>query len=783
MIWYYLKIAIRNIRTNKKFSIINITGFAFAISICLAIALYLQKEYSFDRYNEHAEQIVRLINTKDNSSMIDYRAQDILLKNYSEIENACIIIRSPHPVEIKSGDKGFYLDDIMSVDNKFFDIFTVPFVSGKSSSPFININSAVITEKTAKLIFGTESPVGKDLLIFGDLPVTITGIIKDFRDNSSISAGILVNAENDEFKFNQWIGNSDDLSTYRWPFQIYLQLKENANPDQLIAKINGPIDLLNPYIEKAGFLRLKDIYLHDTTSGSETKQGNVSLLKLLGGIALIILVLAVINYVNLTVAQQNKRNKDTGLKKTIGADRTTILIQYLSESVIVIFLAFILGIFLVWLLMPFYQTIFNTTTDIKILFRVPYVFILPGMILIIGVVSGSWPAFVLSGVSPISILSGENILKGKKNFLRNSLTIFQFTISIILIFCVIIVQRQIKYVKHKNPGFNEELLLRLDLPNILENDLQKAKVIESELRKSPYIKSLSITQSVPGEIRMFMSPNLENAKENKGVPCIMADSSFLETFGLKVIRGRNLEPGDYEKVCMINESAYRNFEFEDLENKKFNNYGGFDIIGVVNDFNFSSFHKTIGPVCIMFTSHSRPTAINIRFVPNGVGQGMNFINDEWQKILPGYPFKYQFYDEWFDSMYRSEEYFARTISLFSILEIVISCIGILGLSIFSSERRTKEIGIRKINGATISDILKMLNKDSILLISVAYIIAIPVSWYSMNKWLEAFAYKTELSWWIFAMAGILALGIAMLTVSWQSWRAATRNPVEALRYE
>jgi putative ABC transport system permease protein len=282
---------------------------------------------------------------------------------------------------------------------------------------------------------------------------------------------------------------------------------------------------------------------------------------------------------------------------------------------------------------------------------------------------------------------------------------------------------------------------------------------------------------------MFMSPNLENAKENNSVPCIMADSSFLETFGLKVIRGRNLEPGDYEKVCMINETAYRNFEFEDLENKKFNNYGGFDIIGVVNDFNFSSFHKTIEPVCIMFTSHSIPTAINIRFVPNGMGPGMTYINDEWKKILPGYPFKYQFYDEWFDSMYRSEEYFAKTISLFAILAVVISCIGILGLAIFSSERRTKEIGIRKINGATITDILKMLNKDFILLVSVAYIIAIPVSWYSMNKWLLTFAYKTELSWWIFALAGMLALGIALLTVSWQSWWAATRNPVEALRYE
>jgi len=783
MFWYYLKIAIRNIRTNKKFSIINIAGFAFAISICLAISLFLAKEYSFDRFHENADHIVRLINTKFNSSLIDYRVKDILSKNYSEIENICLIQRSSHPVEITYGDKGFYLDDIMSVDKNYFEIFTVPVALGQQSNPFTSINSAVITESTAKIIFGKESPLGKELLVWGTDPVTITAIIKDFPDNSSITASILVNAENEKFRFTKWIGDSRDLSTYQWPFHLYLQLKKNVDPVILAAKINENIDQLKPYAEQIGFLNLKDIYLHDKTTGSETKQGNASLLKLMGGIAIIILILAVINYINLTVAQQNKRNKDTGLKKAIGADRSTIIIQYLSESIIVIFLAFVLGIFLVWLLMPFYQTIFNTSTDVKTLFSFPYYVILPGTILIIGTISGSWPAIILSGISPVKILSGYSIIKVKKNYLRNILTIFQFTISIILIFCVMVVLRQIKYVKHKNPGFNEELLLRFDIPNILEKDVQKTRVLLEEFHKSPYIKNLSLSSGVPGRIYMTMGSNMENTKNNTGVPCIIADTTFLETFGLKVIKGRNLEPGDFEKVCMINEAAYKYFDFQNLENKRFNNFGGFDIIGVVNDFQYSSLHKTIGPVCIMFSSKSRPTHLTIRFERNGIGPGMEFINKEWQKILPGYPVKYQFYDEWFDSMYRSEEYFARNISLFAILAIVISCIGILGLAIFSSERRTKEIGIRKINGARISEILMMLNKDLIKLVIIAYITAIPVAWFTMHKWLENFAYRTELSWWIFASAGFLALVIALLTVSWQSWWAATRNPVEGLRYE
>ena len=783
MFQYYLKIALQNIRANKKFSVINIAGFSFAISICLAISLFVINEYSYDRYHRHAGQIVRLIDTKNNSSSIDYRIKDILLKNYPEIENACLVIRSSHPVEVECGGKGYYLDDIISVDNSFFEVFTVSFVSRQTSPVFAGINSAIITETTARKLFGAEEPLGKDILVWGNVPVTVSGIIRDFPGNSSLSAGILVNAENIRFKFNQWIGDSRDSGTYRWPFQIYLQLEGNVIPERLCDKINENIDLLKPYAEQTGFLELKDIYLHDSTTGSATKKGNPGLLNLLTLIALIILTLAVINYVNLTVAQQARRNKDTGIRKVFGANRDNIIYHYLIESVIVIFSAFISGVLLLWFMMPFYQDLFNSAVEINLIFRFPYIVILPAAILIIGLISGIGPAIVLSGMSPVRILSGSSCSSARKNYLRNSLIIFQFTISIVLIFCVIIVQRQIQYVKNKNSGFNEEQLLRLDLPFIRENDIQKAYVLLDELRKLPYIKSLSVTTGVPGEIKMRMGSNMENTSRNMSVPCLLVDTAFIKTFGLKVIRGRDLLPGDIDKVCMINEAAYRHFEFEDLNNKRFNNFGGFDIIGVVNDFHYSSLHKSIGPVCIMFTSRNRPSSLNIRFIANGTASGMDMTRELWKEILPGYPLKYQFYDEWFDSMYRSEEYFARTIGLFAVLAIVISCIGILGLAIFSSERRTKEIGVRKINGSKISEILFLLNRDFIILVLIAYLIAVPIAWYAMHRWLENFAYRTELSWWIFILAGLLALLIAMATVSWQSWRAATRNPVEALRYE
>ncbi|MDD4193466.1 MAG: ABC transporter permease [Mangrovibacterium sp.] len=783
MFWYYFKAAVKNLTNNKKFSAINITGFAFGISICLTITLFLAKEYSYDRFHEHAGQIVRLIDTKKNSSSIDYRVKDILLNNYSEIENACLVQRVSDAIEVKIDDEGFYLDDILSVDNAFFEVFSIGFVSGKSSSPFVNIQSAVITESTAKTLFGTGNPLGRNLLIWGTDPVTITAVIRDFPENSSISAGLLVNAENEAFKFSFSCGDYKDKSSHRWPFRIYLQLNENVHPELLASKLNSDKNLLKPYTDEVSFLGLKDIYLHDKTHGSDTKQGNPGLLKLLTVIAVIILALAVINYINLTIAQQNKRNKDTGVKKTIGATRINIFSQFLSESVLVTFLAFILGVVLAWMFLPFTRSVLNTNLDFNLLFCRPYFPILLGSVLLIGLISGSGPAVILSAVAPVKVLSGSAVFIGQKSYLRNSLTVFQFMISIVLIFCVMIVDRQIQYVKHKNPGFYKEQLLRLDVPTIQGNDVQKAMVLLDEFRKSPYIKNVSVSQSVPGEVRMSMGSNIKDSDKNMSVPCLLADTAFLQTFGIKVIKGRNLRPGDYGKVCMINEAAYKHFEFEDLNNKRFNNFGGFDIIAVVNDFHFRSLHKTIGPACIMFTPQFEPRAINIRFAGNSVGRGMEFIRDTWKDILPGYPLKYQFYDEWFDSMYRSEERFAKTIGLFAVLAIIISSIGILGLATFSSERRIKEIGIRKVNGARVSEILAMLNKDFVKWVVIAFVVATPVAYYAMHKWLESFAYKTELSWWIFALAGLLALGIALLTVSWQSWKAATRNPVEALRYE
>jgi putative ABC transport system permease protein len=788
MIRYYFKTALRNIRINQKFSIINIAGFAFGISICLAILLFLIKEYSYDRYHRNSKRIYRLIDVKNNSSSIDYRTKDILLANFDEIESACIVQRVSSPTEIKSGNQGFYIDDIMSVDNNFFHVFTVPFVSGNSQKPFVNINSGVITESNARKIFGKENPVGKEILVGNMVPVTITGVIKDFPDYSSISAGLLVNAENDMFKFSRSCKDGRDKSSYRYPFRIYLLLNGNINVLSFSSKINSKADKLAPYIKTTGLLPLKDIYLNDKTTGSQSKKGNPELLKILAAIAAIILVLAIINYINLAVARQIKRNKETGIRKTIGAFRRDLIYLYLMESMVTIFIAFVLALLLVQTMLPFYNKIFDSHISLVTLLHFPLNAIVLSSVFLIGLLAGVGPALALSAIDPVKVISG-GVLPGKNSFLRNILTIFQFTVSIALIFCIVLIQRQIYYVKHLNPGFNEEKLLWLDVPNIKPSEAQKLMLFVDQLRQSPYIKNYTVSNGVPGAIATGMGSNIVKDKKEM-FHCILADTSFMKTFDMRIIKGRNLQPGDFDNVCMINETAYHYLEFDNLENRKFNNgkNGGYDIIGVVHDFNFSSMHTAIGPVCIIFNiSNSKytfqPHDISIRFSGNSLTQGMDFVKKTWKEMFPDHVIKYQFYDDWFNSMYQKEEKFASAVGLFALLAIGISCIGILGLAIFSSEKRIKEIGIRKVNGARITEILSMLNKDLIKWVIIAFFIATPAGYFAMHKWLQNFAYKTDLSWWIFALAGFIALGIALITVSWQSWKAATRNPVEALRYE
>ena len=781
-----VKTAYKNLIKNKVVSLINILGFGFGISVCLALSIYVLREFSYDRFNKNYNNIYRLVNDK-NSSRIDYRVKDILSSNFAEVENACISQRLDMHLPVMVNGQGFYLNDIMSVDNNFFDMFSFAFKEGDPQHAFSNINSAVITESAAAKIFGNEDPMGKEIIINAKKePVTIKGILNDFPDNSSIYADLLVNAENDKFKFALGIRDLNDLSTYRWPFTIYIQLNKNTDVSAFEQKLLNN-NMFQPYTESLNLLPLKDIYLRDYTigKGSATKKGNLVLLKLLSGIALIILTLSLINYTNLTVSRYSMQFSQVFVRKIFGASLKNLKSQFVTESLLLTFIALAVGVFILFLMSPLYIKLFNGDFSLRILWSYPTNLIIISTLFILGSLSGIGCFLMVKYLKSNPLINSKLLPSQGNNSIKQGLTIFQFAASIVLIICISVIVRQLDYIKHRDPGFNADQLLNITLPNINEQDYSKALVFFDRLKSSPYINDVTASEGVPGDVGSHASPNIaEQPDKNMAISYITADTSFLKTFDLKIIKGRDLILGDFGNVCMINKSAYEYFGWDNLDNKRFNNWrpGGFEIIGVVNDFNFSSLDEAIEPLCIVFAD-TRPTKLSVRLSKGSIITGMEYIQKEWKSLLPQYPLSYEFYNDWFQTQYAQEEQLARAIGLFAIIAIVISCTGILGLAIFSSQRRTKEIGIRKVNGAKISEVMVMLNKDFVKWVAIAFVIATPVAYYAMNKWLESFAYKTTLSWWIFALTGLLALGIALLTVSWQSWRAATRNPVEALRYE
>ncbi|MDR3625838.1 MAG: ABC transporter permease [Ignavibacteriaceae bacterium] len=778
MLKNYLKTTARNLLKHKTFSLINILGFAFSLAICLIISLFIIKESTTDRFYSNSENIYKLIDRENNSSEIDYRVVKTIQNNIPGIKNSCFFRLGDFQVEINHNQNKCTINNFMSADNDYFKVFSIPFLYGDKKNPFPNINSAVITKSTAEKLFGKVNPLGKELFEENDSRVIISGVIPDFPENASARADIIVSAANKYYNSGYFCSNSEDSSSYRYYYNAYFQLNANTSAKEVINKINKNAGIMYPYLKNADLIPLKNIYLYDNTLGNSSRKGNPALLKILLSIAVIILILAIINYINLSVAQQNRRNKETGIRKTVGAARKDIIINLLTESVLVTFAAFIVSVLISELTIPYFSEILNSKLSLLPLATFPGNLIIISFVLITGLIAGIGPAILISSFNPVRIFSGGLIISKRKNYFRNILTVLQFTVSIALIFCIMIIEKQINYVKHSDLGFAKEQLLRIDAFGI------NTPVFINELKQYPNILNVSATSGAPGEIQMKMGMRNING-ERKMATVIGADSSFMQTFKVKLLLGRDLLPGEYGKTCLINEAAYKYMGWDNLINKRFENGEGYSVIGVVKDFHYSSFRDEIEPACIVYSSMFTPNIVNIRIKAGALRQTMDYINKIWGKVVPNsnYKMNYQFYDDIFNNMYKKEEKFADTIGIFAVLAVSISCLGILGLVIFASERRSKEIGIRKVHGAKVSELMFMLNKDFLKWVVVASIIALPLGWYAVNEWLENFAYRTEISWWVFALSLIIALLTAFLTVIWQTWRTVRKNPVEVLRYE
>jgi len=663
--------------------------------------------------------------------------------------------------------KGTYL----SIDESFLNIFSVKLLKGSIEGLKLK-DQAFITTDFAKKIVGDKDPIGEKIN-WNTSTLTIVGLIESCGKKSGFLYDILMNEKTGGTGINTSDFRTGQSETLRSGAVL---LNQNANVDSIQSRITNLVKN-NPCI-KSRIVTLrpfKDVYFDSDIRDDYMSHANSAMIRLLFYVTLAILVLAIFNYINLTTAIGLKRFREVGIKKTLGAGMLTIFRQFFFETFLLCLISIILALGIAFITKPLFESILLKKIEISTLFNdLKSITLCLLFFLLIVLVSGIAPALSASKYTPISLLSWDKP-KVKGYTFRNIMNVIQFTISIVLIISFLMVYRQVNYVKHKQLGFNQEQLLRLDICNI---DFSKASAFRQKLLTNPGITDVSLSYGGPGERNSTISFNDDSLDINE-VSYMMADSNYLKTMGIPLLKGQNLTKGKGDGY-LINETYYKKFGIKELHDI---HYNGENYIGVVGDFHCKDLHHPISAFCIKpLGKEDHVNLLVMRIKAENMAQTIKFIHRTYDDFLNG-PFDYKFYDEWFDSMYKQEENQTATIRIFTILAILISCLGLFGLAEFEANRRTKEINIRRVNGATMIDIMFMLNKKFLMPVLIAFIIACPIAYLILIQWLENFSYKAKMSWWIFALAGLIAMIISLLTISWQSVKAATNNPIESFKYK
>ena len=774
MILHYLKFAFRELLKRKLYSILGISGFALGLTVFIFIVLFVYHEFQMDSVYEHHERIFRLIDVSDNTADLDFNIGQILKDKYPEINLACPVRqKTKWPFLFQTKENFIETESFISTSNDFFNIFSIHILKSSNRIPLSDDNSLVITQSTATKLFGSKDPIGQTVIFMGKPQLTVTALISDLPERSSFKAGLILNVQNQNFRFGKIEKNGKIIN----PINIFIQLKENINVSNFTKQLNTT---LHNYTSNVGIIILQpvsSIYLEKSVKGNFNKEGNLQLIYLFVLIALLILSLSIINYTQFVLAEQQSRLKTICVMMSHGADFRHLMAYCLTESVLALTISFGLAIFLVKITFPFANYLFNGVLDFSNLLSWQVLILLSFTLLFVLAIVTIITVWKLkqTGIRPIW---RDKILSTNRHIGGSIMIVFQLSISIVMICCVIGINKQLNLIKENNLGFHSEHLLRLNPPSTFHN----FETLKKKLKEYTFIENCSWSNGTPGYI------NLEDIGGPEGeqfkIHGIGADLDFVKTFGIKQLEGRDLLSSDLEKGCLINETALRKLKYNHLDEIKSKSETGlsFDIIGVVRDFHVASLHSQIEPTLI-FLSQTDISFLNVRLKPGNILWQMSQVKRIWHETIPDSPFNYTFYDEYFGSLYQAEERQGKAITVFSMIVLLITCMGILGKIFHICFIRTKEIGIRKVNGAKILEIILMLNKDLARLLVIAFIIACPVAWYIMHKWLQNFAYKTTLSWWIYALAGAVTMLIALITVSWQSLRAASRNPVESLRSE
>jgi len=786
----YLKIALRNLKRHKGYSFINIFGLAVGMACAILILLWIQDELSYDRFHENANDIYRVVEKwRYSSGEMDYNRvtpgplAPVLKADYPEIILSTRFFGAFEKWQL-TYDKKSYLSPGAAVDNDFFSIFTFPFVKGNPHTAFSKPHSMVITDDLAKKFFGDDEPLGETIHL-EHRTFVITGILENIPRNSHLRFDFLIPCEIFSSYMEGWTNNN---------CYTYVLLQKNQSYKGLSEKIAGIIKKHSPTAIETLYLQpLNQIHLY-ALEGS----GLISYVYIFSALAFFILLIACINFMNLSTARSAKRFKEIGIKKVVGSSRIQLIKQFLSESILFSLVAFACAILLVELLLPVINNMLGL--QLKMHYSGGLFLSLIGIAILTGIVSGSYPAFFLSSFNPATVLKGQLSLtlfnkwgarKDSNGFSRSStfrriLVVTQFSLSIIFIVCALVVYSQLSFIKKRDLGFNKEHIVHLRMRGELR---QKYEAIKNELLKNSNILSVTVTDRTPvmwSNSTDDVSWEGKRADEKIGIGVRMVDYDYLKTFQMEMAQGRFFSKEfltDATEGFIVNEAAVKAMGMKSPLDKRFSLWSRQGkIIGVIKDFHTESLHKEIEPfVLLIYPDWYAWMSVKIK--SDNVSSALRFLENKINEFVPGYPLEYQFLDEEIDNLYKTEQLTGKIIIYITLLALFISCLGLFGLASFTAEQRTKEIGIRKVLGASASGIAVLLSKEFTKWVVVASLIAWPIAYFIMNKWLHNFVYRTSIGWWTFIFAGGLALAFALVTVSYQSIKAALANPVDSLRYE
>ncbi len=805
----YLKIAWRNLVKNKAYSIINITGLAIGLACFLLIALYVMDELSYDRFFPDANNIYRINSdikfggANLHMALTSDMMGQLLKKDYPQVEQYTRIYTSNGDKLIKKGTE--YIDEkkVANVDSTFFDVFQLPVVEGSTKHALDEPNTVVLTESAAKKYFGNTHVVGKTIETRDDKNpfYKITAVIKDIPANAHFHFDFLFSMKNLDYSWGAITSHN---------FYTYLKLRQGTdykafekNLDQYIDKYVLPyakkfmnINSMDEF-KKAGnnleysLMPLTKIHLYSDRSFELSAGGNVQYVYIFSAVALFILLIACINFMNLTTARSANRAREVGIRKVLGTEKSDLIWQFLFESTAMVLVSLIIAVIIVYAVLPLFNNVADKQMNISNLLSVYILPLLIALPFVVGLLAGSYPAFFLSSFKPIEVLKGKLKLGSKSGGLRSVLVVFQFATSIVLIVGTIVVYDQLNYIQTKNLGYNKDQILIINGIGSLNDN---ATAFKNEAKQLPGVVSATISGYLPvsdsyRSDNTFSKDAVLTTQSGFDMQNWSIDYDYLKTLGMQIVKGRNFSkdfPTDSSAV-IINETTAKILGYADPIGK--NLYESEDngatsahtIIGVVKNFNFESLHQVIGPLCFHLGGGGGFGVFKVNTA--NIQHLITQIQNKWKAIAPGLPFSYRFLNDSFDEMYRSEQRAGKIALIFSVLAIFIACLGLFGLATFIAEQRTKEIGIRKVLGASVQSIVQMLSKDFLKLVAIAFLFAAPLSWWIMNTWLQDFAYRINIEWWFFAFAGIGALLIALITVSFQAIRAAISNPVKSLRTE